>query len=154
MNWGYYRRVPCNRNICTCTQTEEYYVWTDVQTFYLCNHITRTPSLKNPLIQMTPPWTRWQAPLHGILPKTAHYPPTSTSTSTYTSKVPRAINISASSKHSATGSRAQPFPHQLSAATRPVIGIGKYTRLNDSDLILLNGSDLILLFVAYVYIYV
>ena len=62
----------CNGSVCTCTQTEKYYVLTDGQTVYLRDQMTRTPSLANPPIRKTPQGTSFTAPLHVIL--TLHGP--------------------------------------------------------------------------------
>ena len=44
----------CNGSVCTCTQTEEYYVSTDFQTVYLREQTAQTPSLTNLPVLTTP----------------------------------------------------------------------------------------------------
>ena len=78
-------------------------------------------------------------PLHGLLPNTAGYTPTSTSMS----KVPHVINIEVNSKISDAASISRPFSCQLSAATSPIIVIGNFAQLNGFDLIRLFVLDLI-----------
>ena len=51
----------CNRSIYTCTHTKEYSIQTDGHIVYLQDHMTQTPSLANPPVQMKPP----RDPLHG-----------------------------------------------------------------------------------------
>ena len=73
---SYTLRFTCNRPVIhdkkrgynwivfPCIQTEEYYIRIDVRTVYLQDHMTRTPSLANPSIQMMPPGTPFTALLH------------------------------------------------------------------------------------------
>ena len=53
------KKRGCNWSVCTCTQSEEYYVCTNGQKVYLWDQTTRKPSLANPLVLKTLPGTRF-----------------------------------------------------------------------------------------------
>ena len=69
--WRSFKRptgARCNRSVCPCIHTEEYYVLTDNHTVYLQYQTTRTPSLANTPVRKTLPGTPFTSPLHIILP--------------------------------------------------------------------------------------
>ena len=110
--------ASCDWSVCQCTQTEEYYICTDVQRVYLQQQMAQTHSLSNIPLQTMTPGNLYMDPLHGILPGNG----LDRSTSTATSVVLRGITTIAISKHSTTTSRAISLSHQVSN-TDSIIGI-------------------------------